>query len=200
MALDPDMFLPCGRDPIDVVDAARRHRTDAHVRDCPYCREAVAADRDQLRIAQELGAAETPAPESLLPSVMATVWAELRPGKRIPLPTGFSSFVTELAAGTLLQHVLEALPQLEIRVCEVRLGDADPGQIPDPSPESASASAAPVLEVSVTAAAAYPAELVDLAEDIRRVTRETLATQFRLSVRSVDVSFADVFDPREETP
>lgn len=190
MALNPDLLLPCGRDPIDVVDAARNGRSDAHERDCPYCREAVAADRDQRRIADELRAAETPAPDTLLPSVMATVWAELRPGKQIPLPTDRPSYVTELAAGTLLQHVLEELPRLEIRLCEVRLADPDPDD---------AGTGAPLLDVTVTAAAAYPADLAELAADIRRATRSTLDAQFRLTARTVDVSFDDVFDPREES-
>lgn len=203
MAMTPrppdSVLLPCGRDPLDVIDAARAGSLDPHSRDCPYCTGVLDGDRDQRRIADELRTVETPAPETLLPAVMATVWAELRPGKQIPLPTDQPAFVTELAVGSLLQHVLDTLPGLEIQRCQVRLSERDPEaeRSAMTDEESADQVGSPLLDVSVTAAVEYPADLPALADDIRRLTQDTLVAQLRLIARNVDVSFIDVYSPDE---
>lgn len=184
MAVEPSTLLPCGRDPLDVVDAARRGRPDAHTRGCQYCQAVLADDARQREIADELRAVATPAPASLLTSVMATVWAELRPGRQIPLPTAEPAFATELAVSSMLQRGLDELDDLEIQVCEVHLDEAATGDD------------AGSLDVDVTAAAAYPADLLRKADDIRVRVREVLATQFHLRARTIDVSFDDLYDDR----
>ena len=183
MAVNPTTALPCGRDPLDVVDAARSGRLDAHSRACQYCRAVLDDDTRQREIAAELRASATPAPESLLASVMSTVWAELRPGRPIPLGDAGPAFVTELAVNTALQAGLDELPGLEVRTCQARLDDGDltPG----------------ALDVEITVAVAYPADLSARAEDIRRRVQQVLDVQFRLSARTVDVSIDDLYDDRE---
>lgn len=189
MAVDPTILLPCGRDPLDVIDAARAGSTDAHIDACPHCQAAIAADHQHQQAAEEFRSAATPAPDTLLRSVMATVWTELRPGRQIPLAATGASFVTQLAINTLLQHQLDELPDLEIQLCQIQLGDDDP------LPETIEPAALqPPLTVEITAAAAYPADLHVLADLIRHRIQQTLSTQFRLSPRSVDVSFVDLFD------
>ncbi|MDQ2847962.1 MAG: hypothetical protein M3Y77_16785 [Actinomycetota bacterium] len=189
MAVDPAILLRCGRDPLDVIDAARAGSTDAHIDACPHCQAAIAADHQHRQAAEEFRSAASPAPDTLLPSVMATVWTELRPGRQIPVATAGASFVTQLAINTLLQHQLDELPDLEIQLCQIQLG-AD-----DPVPETIEPAALqPPLTVEITAAAAYRADLHVLADLIRHRIQQTLSTQFRLSPRSVDVSFVDLLD------
>ena len=68
----------------------------------------------------------------LLPAVMETVWAELRPGQQIPLPGSDGTLlVTETAVGNALVAHLDGLPELLVRRCAVRYEPADDGVTQD---------------------------------------------------------------------
>ena len=188
MEMNDSTTLPCGRDPLDVIDAELAGRRDPHVANCVHCQGVLDGVAVQERIANELRSAASPAPPTLLPSVMATVWAELRPGREIPLPTETSSFASELAVTSALQFALEKLPHLEIQVCRVRLADTD---------ETTATGAGPLLNVEVTAAAAYQTDLLALADSIRSHSTNTLAAQFGLAAAVIDVDITDLYDPRE---
>ena len=192
MALEELTALPCGRDPLEVVDADLEGTGDAHAQTCPYCRKAIADARGQQTIADDLRSSATPAPSSLLPSVMTTVWSELRPGKQLPLPSVGAAFVTELAVSSALQHDLDLLQDLEIQVCRARLHDREDDPVPPPV-------SAPLVHVDITAAAAYPADLLALADTVRSTAARTLLVQFGLAAVAIDVDIVDLYDSSELT-
>ena len=191
--------LACGRDPLEVVDQARSGRIDAHSRACPYCRQVITDDGQQRQLAADLQAAPIEAPPTLLPAVMSTVWSELRPGRKIPLPVpAGQGFATEQAISSLLQHALDQLPDLQVHWCRL---DQAPDSEDSVGDESRSLSGAGPrigepsdLRVQIRAAAAYPAELAGLADAVRETTSAALLTQFGLVAVSIDVSFVDVYE------
>lgn len=190
MALENRTVLPCGRDPLEIVDAALAGRSDPHVDDCSYCRKAIADERGQHSIADDLRDSATSAPTTLLPSVMSTVWAELRPGRQVPLSSIGTAFATELALSSAVQHDLDLLPDLEIQVCRARLQDRDEAPVEPPVD-------GPLLHVDVTAAAAYPADLLALADAVRARAAKTLTVQFGLSAVAIDVDIVDLYESAE---
>lgn len=176
--------LPCGRDPLTVVDDARAGRISAHSRSCEYCQQAIDEDR-LLTTVREIEAEPVPAPDTLLPRVMATVFAELRPGRQIALPAaGPSASVTELAIVSTLRHHLDELPDLIVHRCRVRAGEPA-GEL---RPEGE-----PALVVELTAAGAYQADLADLADQVRATAQRVLREQFGFDDVRVDVEFVDLF-------
>lgn len=192
MALEDLTALPCGRDPLEVVDADLAGAGDAHAQTCPYCRKVIADARGQQSIADDLRSSATPAPSSLLPSVMTTVWSELRPGRQLPLPSAGTAFATELAVSSALQHDLDLLQDLEIQVCRARLQDREDDPVPPPV-------SAPLVHVDITAAAAYPADLLALADTVRATAARTLLVQFGLAAVAIDVDIVDLYDSSELT-
>ena len=140
----------------------------------------------------------------LLPAVMETVWAELRPGQRIPLPgSGGTLQVTETAVGNALVAHLDGLPELLVRRCAVRyqpaadappLDSAEPvgaepdGEIPDGT-----------VHIALTAAVAYGTATDELVTRIRSVITLAADQLFGLAVSSVDVDIVDVY-PAPGTP
>lgn len=192
MALENLSVLPCGHDPLEVVDAALAGRTDPHTGNCPHCRRAIADARGQQSIADDLRDSATPAPSSLLTSVMTTVWSELRAGRELPLPGAGTSFATELAVSSAVQLDLERLPDIEIQVCRARIRDRadEPVDLPVRAPQ---------LHVEVTVAAAYRADLLALADAVRTTAATTLSLQFGLSALAIDVDIVDLYDSAETT-
>ena len=191
MALEtaPEM-LPCGRDPLDVVDRARRGRSDAHARTCQYCLATIAAGDDGVRFARPFKDQSIQVPDTLLPSVMKTVWAELRPGRSIPIAAAHgAAFVTEQAITTLLIDALDRLPDLLVHTCRLQTKDDET----EPGPD-APGQEGPVLQIEVTAAAAYPVALNGLGEAARAVVAAALWAQFGLQADTIDISFVDVYE------
>ena len=192
MALEHPSTLPCGRDPLEVVDDALAGRRDPHVDECRYCRTAIADARGQQSIADDLRSSATPAPSSLLPSVMTSVWSELRAGQDVPLPSTGTSFASELALSSAIQHDLDVLQDIEIQLCRARVQDTQDDPVAPPVN-------APLLHVEVTAAAAYPADLLALAETVRSTAARTLTVQFGLVAVAIDVDIVDLYDSAEAT-
>lgn len=200
MAVDQrDAVLPCGRDPLQVMDQARAGRIDEHSRSCRHCRSAIADDDRQLLFVEDLQSEPVDVPDTLLPSVMRTVWSELRPGRRVPLtvPEG-TAFATELAITSMIQQALEQLPELVVHTCRLHFAD-DPVDVADAVVHESLSDATEDerttgIRVEVRAAAGYPSELAALADTVRESVAATLLTQFGLSLAGIDVFFVDVYE------
>jgi hypothetical protein len=151
--------------PVDPVDAAELERAAA-VLDRASAGLSASTDRD-------------PSP-GLVPAVMQTVRAELRPGQEISLPGSDGTLlVTETAVGNALVVHLDGLPELLVRRCRVR--------------HRADTSTDGSLDVSVTAAIAYGTHTGELVDRIRSVMKAGAEELFGLDVGRVDVEFVDVF-------
>lgn len=163
---DPAMTgTPDAGVPVDPVDAAELDRAAA-VLDRASARLSASTDRD-------------PSP-GLVPAVMQTVRAELRPGQEIPLPaSGGTLLVTETAVGNALVAHLDGLPELLVRRCRVR--------------HRTDLSTGGSLDVAVTAAIAYGTHTGELVGRIRSVMTAGAEELFGLEVGRVDIEFVDVF-------
>lgn len=176
--------LPCGHDPLVVVDDARAGRVSEHSRGCEFCQQAIDEDR-LLAAVREIEAEPVPAPDTLLPRVMTAVWSELRPGRRIAVPAaGPSATVTELAIVSMLRQHLDELPDLIVHRCRVREGEPASELRPEGEPG---------LVVELTAAGAYGADLAELAGQVRGTADRVLREQFGFDDVRVDVEFVDLF-------
>ncbi|MET3807799.1 hypothetical protein ABIB25_004826 [Nakamurella sp. UYEF19] len=185
-------IMPCGRDPLEVVDRARLGRMNAHMRTCPYCQAMITADLPAGSAATSLRDESVQAPDTLLPAVMSTVWSELRPGRNIPLPAvNGSAFATEQAVTSMLEHDLDRLPDFVVHLCSV--------EAPDDEPEPVEPRTAPALRIEVRAAAAYAVDLAALANRARGVAAETLLHQFGLVAETIDINFVDVYEQQGAT-
>lgn len=223
MALDPTQpreLLPCGRDPDTVADDVAAGTLDEHERSCPYCGEIIAGSAALGAAASEL-ARDTDADPSpgLVPAVMQTVWSELRPGRRLALPSGAgSTFATETAVISALTAELDLIADLTVR--RIRLAPAaraaaesDPGVVgesvseprgpveeggvaePDPNGKLGAVDepAAGVLPaVSLTASARYPADIGALAATARAAVVRCAQELFGLTPLRVDIDITDL--------
>ena len=123
----------------------------------------------------------------LVPAVMQTVWAELRPGQQIPLPDSDGTLlVTETAVGNALVAHLDGLPELLVRRCTVRYQDRQRAR-------------AGSLDVALTAAVAYGTHTGELVNRIRSIISVGAEQLFGLVVGRVDVEIVDVY-PAAGTP
>jgi|SRR5579875_909968 len=180
---DTPAVLPCGRDPLAAAGHARAAHLDGHEQDCPYCQAAIAEDWLTRRAAAELATQPVEVPPTLLPAVMRTVWAELRPSPLITLPVpGGGAAVTILAITGALRQNLDQLPGLTVRSCQATASPAAGATAGDPAP----------LAIQITATAAWPSQLPALATHARQLVTATLATQFGLHPASIDITFTDL--------
>lgn len=138
-----------------------------------------------------------PSPE-LLPAVMQTVWAELRPGQRIPFPdSGGTLFITETAAGNALVAHIDGLDGIIVRRCTViyrapshPTKNATPvGVTESPSTENGG------IGVTLTAAVAYGTVTDAVLARVRSIIRVTTHDLFGLAVDQVDIDIVDVYPP-----
>lgn len=185
--------LPCGRDPLTVVDQARDGQPDAHCTTCPFCQAVIEEDL-QLRTARDITSEPVTPPATLLPAIMASVWSELRPGRNLPLPAAHGpAFATEQAVTSLLQHTLDQLPDLLVHRCRLHLDPPETQEIAAADTDVGVGVAEPSLRIEISAAAAYLTDLAVLAEQVRTAATATLVTQFGLAAPQVDVEFVDLF-------
>lgn len=134
------------------------------------------------RAADELGRITDREPSAgLVPAVMHSVWAELRPGQLIPLPGSDGRLlVGSTAVATAITGRLDDLADLVVRRCVVE------------SPEAEPPAAGPVL-VRLTAAVAYGADTQALSDVVRATVTDTVHALFGLEVDRVDLLVEDVF-------
>lgn len=170
---------------------------------------AVAVQRASAGLAASTDRDPSP---GLVPAVMQTVWAELRPGQQIPLPGSDGTLlVTETAVGNALVAHLDGLPELLVRRCAVRyLAPVDRPEndreadspatddraagagAPDGSVTDSSGSDG-TLQISMTAAVAYGTATGVLVEEIRSVIAAGAQQLFGLTIGRVDVDIVDVY-------
>lgn len=182
--------LPCGRDPIAAADHIRAGHSNPHEQSCPYCQAAAEEAGIAARAADQLAHAHVEVPPTLLPNVMRTVWAELRPTDFITLPTlGGGVQISTLAVAAALRHSLDALAELTIHSCTV--------DINKPLLEGNGTNAAPTLGVHLTATTIYPDALAPIAAACRHRVTNTLHGQFTLQPGRIDIDFIDL-DPPEK--
>lgn len=134
------------------------------------------------RAADELGRATDRNPSAgLVPAVMHSVWAELRPGTLIALPgSNGRLLVGSTAVATAITGRLDDLADVVVRRCTVETADAGPGV------------AGPV-RVELTAAIAYGADTGELSEVVRTTVTDAVRQMFGLEVDRVDLLVEDVF-------
>lgn len=202
MALDPippHELLPCGRDADTVARDAAAGTTDEHERSCPYCGEIVAGAA-ALGAAAAALARDTDADPSpgLVPAVMQTVWSELRPGRRLALPSGTgTTFATETAVISALTGELDQISDLTVR--RIRLAAAPKTGTASDRPDDPSAvdgSVADLLPaVSLTASARYPADIPALAAAARAAVVRCARELFGLTPLRVDIDITDLQPP-----
>lgn len=185
--------LPCGRDPIAAADHIRAGHPNPHEQTCPHCQAAAQEAGMTARAADQLATAPVQVPPTLLPNVMRTVWAELRPTDFITLPTpGGGVQVSTLAIAAALRHSLDTLAELTIYSCTV--------DITKPPPEPGGTNAAPTLGVHLTATTTYPDAITPIAAACRRRVTNTLHSQFTLQPERIDLDFIDLDLPEKPAP
>jgi hypothetical protein len=199
MALEPippRELLPCGRDADTVAEHAAAGAPDDHERACPYCGEIItgsaAVDAAATELAQDTDTDPSP---GLVPAVMQTVWSELRPGRRIPLPSGDgTTFATETAVISAITGELDLISDLTVR--RIRLAAAaGPDQKGDP--DAAGSAAAPddpaaLPAVTLSASARYPADIGALAAQARAAVVHCCQQLFGLTPQRVDIDITDL--------
>jgi hypothetical protein len=185
MAVNNTELLPCGRDPITVADHARSGHPDDHERACPHCQSANRAAELTQRAARDLAAQPVHVPPTLLPKIMRTVWAELRPTGVIPLASiGGDTSIAIRAVVDALRYDLDRLDDLTVHTCRA-----------DTTGNAAGNGASPALTVRLAVSATHNADLPRLAAQCRRQVAETLHQQFGLHAAHVDVDFIDLDFP-----
>jgi hypothetical protein len=155
---------------------------------------AAALDRATLELARNID--REPSPE-LLPAVMQTVWAELRPGQRIPLPGSHGTlFITETAAGNALVAHIDGLAGIIVRRCTVvyRAPNTTRGGTP-PSVRDSPGADSGGIGITLTAAVAYGTGTDALLARVRSVIGITAQDLFGLTVDQVDIDIVDVYPP-----
>lgn len=148
---------------------------------------AAALDRATAQFARDTDRDPSP---GLLPAVMHTVWAELRPGVRIPLPGSDGTLlVTETAVSNALVAHLDGLPELLVRRCTVQHQPRPAGESTEP------AATAETIRITLTAAVAYGISTDDLVHRIRTVITVAAEHLFGFTVDRVDIDIIDVYPP-----
>lgn len=137
------------------------------------------------RAAGELGRATDQEPSAgLVPAVMHSVWAELRPGQLLELPGSEGHLLVGAAAvATAITGRLDDLADLVVRRCTVEPADLE---------HEAGVGA---VRVTLTAAVAYGADTGQLAGEVRAAVTAAVRDLFGLPVERVDLVIEDVFVP-----
>lgn len=147
---------------------------------------AAALDRAALELAQRTD--REPSPE-LLPAVMHTVRAELRPGQRIPFPgSNGTLFITETAAGNALVAQIDGLAGFVVRRCTVLFEPAATRPDAQGVPNGTTGG----IRVTLTAAITYGADIELLLTGVRSVIAATALDLIGLAVSQVDIDIVDI--------
>jgi hypothetical protein len=138
------------------------------------------------RASDELGRVTDRDPSAgLVPAVMHSVWAELRPGQLLTLPGSAGRLLVGSAAvATAITARLDELADVVVRRCTV--------ETRAPGPDEAGPEAVP-LRVELTAAVAYGTDTHELAGVVRTTVVDTVGELFGLPVDQVDLVVDDVF-------
>ncbi|MBK3644036.1 Asp23/Gls24 family envelope stress response protein [Streptomyces sp. MBT33] len=184
---DDDELLPCGRLLSHTWRAWEEDIDDAHVRSCPWCREAV-GELDQLESAvrglrDDAADASAWDAEPLTRRVMDVVRLELRPGR--PLPLGEPAedlWVMEAVAARVLRAAAETVPGVRAGSCRLLDGREDGTR--DGTVGARLDIHAPVGDV-----------LPDVADRVRRCVREAADRELGMTLAAVDIRVIDLVAP-----
>jgi len=161
-----------------------------HLDHCPECQSGLAALRGISALGDELRDADIAAAGSgaddWMQAILGNLRLELRPGRSIPVRSdhvGDTLSETEGAISALIRSLADALPGTAAGKCRLHGDVSVPG--------------APVT-VAVDLAVIYGHPLKRRAEDFRRQLAETLARQTELNITAIDVTIADVLEPRSD--
>ncbi len=193
---DDDELLPCGRllsqtwndweqrpddtdDTEDTDDTRDTDNPDAHLRSCPYCRQAVSGlDRLESVVRGLQEETDTSAYDAgpLTRRVMDVVRLELRPGR--PLPLGEPAedlWIMEAVAARALRAAAETVEGVRAGSC--RLFDAP-----------ADGAVGVRLDIHAPADVSLP----DLAARVRERVREAADRELGMIVATVDIHVTDL--------
>ncbi|ALV33679.1 Asp23/Gls24 family envelope stress response protein [Streptomyces sp. CdTB01] len=181
---DDDELLPCGRLLSHTWRAWEEQADDAHVRSCPYCRQAV-GDLDRLESAvrglrDDTADAAARDAEPLTRRVMDVVRLELRPGR--PLPLGEPAedlWVMEAVAARVLRAAAETVPGVRAGSCRLLDGREDG------TPHGA-------VVVRLDIHAPVDAFLPEVADEVRRRVREAADRELGMPLAAVDIRVIDL--------
>lgn len=150
--------------------------------DADATRTDPAAAAALVRAADELGRVTDREPSAgLVPAVMHSVWAELRPGQLVALPGADGRLlVASTAVATAITGRLDDLADVVVRRCIV--------QPPEKGPADGGA-----VRVELTAAVAYGSDTHELSARVRATVTDTVRELFGLEVDRVDLHVEDVF-------
>lgn len=152
--------------------------------DADATRTDPAAAAALARAADELGRLTDREPSAgLVPAVMHSVWAELRPGQLIVLPGSDGRLlVGSTAVATAITGELDDRADVVVRRCTVQARDEGPA-----------GSGVGPLRVALTASVAYGTDTRELSELVRTMVFQTVGELFGLDVDRVDLTIEDVF-------
>ncbi|TQJ89860.1 Asp23/Gls24 family envelope stress response protein [Streptomyces sp. SLBN-31] len=181
---DEDELLPCGRLLSHTWLAWEERADDAHLRSCPYCREAV-GELDRLESAvrglrDDAADAHAWDAEPLTRRVMDVVRLELRPGR--PLPLGEPAedlWVMEAVAARVLRAAAETVPGVRAGSCRLLDGREDGAR---------DGAVGARLDIHAPIAAFLP----DVAERVRRCVREAADRELGMTLAAVDIRVIDL--------
>jgi hypothetical protein len=186
-----DELLPCGRLLSRTWDAweQRSDDTDAHLRSCPHCRQAVSG-LDQLEsvvrgLREESADAAGYDAEPLTRRIMDVVRLELRPGRPLPLgePTE-DLWIMEAVAARALRAAAETVAGVRAGSC--RLFDT-PADGTDGTDRTVG-----TVGVRLDIHAPADAPLPDLAAQVRERVWEAADRELGMVVTAVDIRVTDL--------
>ncbi|WP_405672942.1 Asp23/Gls24 family envelope stress response protein [Streptomyces canus] len=195
---DDDEVLPCGRLLSRTWEDWEQRPGDAHLRSCPYCRDAV-RELDRLESAvrdlrtEGVGGSLYDA-EPLTRRIMDVVRMELRPGR--PLPLGEPAedlWIMEAVAARTLRAAAETVAGVRAGSCRLLDAGTDDAGTDDAGTDDAGADG--VVEgvgVRLDIHAPDGAPLPELAAQVRERVWEAADRELGLVVAVVDIRVTDL--------
>ncbi|MER6284926.1 Asp23/Gls24 family envelope stress response protein [Streptomyces sviceus] len=188
---EDDEVLPCGQLLSRTWEDWEQRPGEAHLRSCPYCRDAV---RELDRLASAVRGLRTEAgdgslydAEPLTRRIMDVVRTELRPGR--PLSLGEPAedlWIMEAVAARTLRAAAETVTG--VRACSCRLLDAGTDGVVGGAVEGAVEGVGVRLDIHAPAGAPLP----ELAAQVRERVWEAADRELGLVVAMVDIRVTDL--------
>lgn len=175
-----DERLPCGRLVSQAWEDARTGRTDPHLADCRYCRQAVEGLAALDRATRTLRA-ERPSARTVADQVIRAVRAEVRLGRTLPLDDPARDLrIAETTAAKVLRRAADRLPG--VRAASCRLAPDDDGR---------------AVTIAMTLAMTLDQPLPDRASEVRRAVLSAARRDLGLAAGAVDLNITSVLKPLE---
>jgi hypothetical protein len=125
--------LPCGRQLEELwesMEAGTAGRPGSHEQDCPHCLTALSGLTALRSATEDLAELPVAVPPRLSSRIMASVRAEVRRTRMLPLPgaglePGSQAEISEQAVAVVLRFAADGVPGVRARRCAVRPRDPD---------------------------------------------------------------------------